>query len=87
MGGSSKNQQTTQQVQIPPEVLARYNSVNATAQQTAQTPFQTYSSSPDAFVAPVNAQQQSGIAATNAAAGQAQPYFDAATGHGTKSSA
>ena len=36
MGG--KTQQSSSQVTIPPEVLARYNSVNAQAQQTAPRP-------------------------------------------------
>lgn len=72
--------QTTQSVQIPPDVLARYNSVNQTAQTAAQQPFQVYSTDPNAFVAPLDSTQQSGIANTNAAVGQAQPYFDAATG-------
>jgi len=64
-------------VAIPPEVLANYQSVNAQAQQTAATPFQTYGGE---FVAPVNSQQQTGIAGTNAAATEAQPYYQAATG-------
>jgi len=73
----SKGSTSTQSVSIPPEVLAMYSSVNANAQQVAQTPFQTYSGE---FVAPVNSEQQSGIAATNTAANQAQPYYSAATG-------
>lgn len=80
MGGSSKNSTSTQSVQIPQDVLNRYNAVNARAETTAQTPFQTYSNDPSAFVAPMNSTQQSGVANTNTAAGQAQPYFDAATG-------
>ena len=78
MGGKSTT--STQQLQIPPEVLARYNAVNARAEQAGQTPFQNYSLNPNAFVAPVNAQQQAGISGINAAANQAQPYFGAATG-------
>jgi hypothetical protein len=58
-------------------VLAQYQSVNQRATSTANTPFQTYGGE---FVAPVNSQQQTGIAGTNAAANEAQPYFDAATG-------
>lgn len=73
MGG--KTSQSTQSVQIPPEVLARYNSVNATAQNVAQTPFQQYSTDPNAFVAPVNQQQQTGISSTNSAANEAQPFY------------
>ena len=70
-GGTS-----TSTVQIPPEVLARYNSVNANAEKVAQTPFQQYSGQ---FVAPLSATQQSGVANTNAAAMQAQPYYSGAT--------
>lgn len=75
MGG--KTATSTQQVQVPPEVLAQYQAVNSRATQTANTPFQTYGGQ---FVAPVNQQQQTGIAGTNAAANEAQPYFGAATG-------
>ena len=74
--GGGKSQTSTQSVAIPPEVLARYNSVNATAEKAAATPFQAYGGE---FVAPVNQQQQAGIAGTNAAANQAQPYYQAAT--------
>lgn len=74
-----KTAQTQQTVTIPQDVLARYNSVNQSAEQAAQQPFQIYSQNPDAFVAPLNQTQQAGIANTNAAAGQAQPYYDAAT--------
>jgi hypothetical protein len=75
-----KTSTSTSQVQIPPEVLARYNSVNTTAQNVAQTPFQQYSTNPNAFVAPITPTQQYGIQNTNAAAGEAQPYYGAATG-------
>lgn len=78
MGG--KTSSTTSQVQIPPEVLARYNSVNATAETAAQQPFQQYSTDPSAFVAPITPTQTAGIQNTNAAAGMAQPYFNTATG-------
>ena len=78
MGG--KTSTSTQSVSIPPEVLARYNAVNTRAEETAQRPFQQYSSDPNAFVAPLSQTQQAGIAGTNAAAGAAQPYYQAATG-------
>ena len=77
MGG--KASQSTQQITIPPEVLARYNSVNATAEKAAQTPFQQYSTDPNAFVAPLTATQNAGIAGTNYYSGAAQPYYQAAT--------
>lgn len=81
MSGSGKTSTSTSQVQVPADVLARYNSVNQTAQQVAQTPFQQYSTNPDAFVAPINQEQTAGINATNAAANEAQPYIGAATGY------
>lgn len=61
---------------MPASVLAAYQSVNANAEQVAQTPFQQYGGQ---FVAPVNAEQSAGIAGTNAAANEAQPYYSAAT--------
>ena len=62
---------------IPPEVLARYNAVNAQAQAAAAQPFQAYGGQ---FVAPLTATQQAGIAATYGAAGAAEPYYQAAAG-------
>src|SRR5271170_4157242 len=75
MGG--KTAQSTQQVSIPPQVLAQYASVNSAANQTANTPFQQYGGE---FVAPVNSTQQTGISGVAAAANQAQPAYAAATG-------
>ena len=76
MGG--KTGTTTQSVQIPPEVLARYNSVNATAEKAAATPFKEYSTDPNAFVAPLNEQQNAGINNINQQANAAQPGYRAA---------
>jgi hypothetical protein len=78
MGG--KTSTTTQQVQIPPEVLARYNAVNTRAETVAQKPFQIYSTDPADFVAQLNQQQQTGIENVNTAAGSYQPYLAGATG-------
>ena len=75
MGG--KTATTTQQVQIPPEVMARYNAVNKRAENVAQKPFQQYGGE---FVAPITEQQQAGFENINQAANQAQPYFNAASG-------
>jgi hypothetical protein len=75
-GGSA---QTTQQIQIPPEVLARYNSVNARAEDVASQGFQQYGTDPSAFVAPLSDTQQAGVANVNAAQNIAQPYFQGAT--------
>lgn len=77
MGG--KTTTSTSQVQIPPEVLARYNAVNTRAEDVAQKPFQIYSTDPSAFVAQINPQQQAGISNINAAAGYAQPFVQAGT--------
>jgi len=79
MGGGGKGGTTTQSVQIPPEVLARYNAVNTRAEGVAGTPFQPYSNDPNAFVAPLSPTQEAGIANTNQAAGMAQPYYDTAS--------
>lgn len=76
MSGTGKNTTSTQAVSIPPQVLAQYQTVNAQAQQTAQTPFQQYGGQ---FVAPVNAQQNTGISGINSSANEAQPYYGAAT--------
>ena len=78
MAGGGKTATSSSSVQIPPEVLARYNSVNAQAQTAANQPFQQYSTDPNAFVAPLNSTQQAAIANTNAYAGAAQPYYGAA---------
>ena len=81
MGGGGKGgTTTTQTMQIPPEVMARYNAVNARAETVAQTPYQPYSSNPNAFVAPLTQTQQAGIQNTNTMAGAAQPYYGAAAG-------
>ena len=79
-GGKGGSTTTTNNVtQIPPEVLARYNAVNARAETVAQQPYQAYSNDPNAFVAPLSATQQAGIQNTNIMAGAAQPYYGAAT--------
>ena len=74
MGG--KTATSSQQVQIPPSVLAQYQSVNNRATDTAQTPFQQYGGE---FVAPFNATQNQGAGIIEANALQAQPYFVGAT--------
>lgn len=78
MGG--KTATTTQGVQIPPEVMARYNAANTRAEAAANKPFQAYSQDPSAFVAPLTATQQAGIQNINQAAGMTQPYFNTAAG-------
>ena len=75
--GGGKSQTSTQTVSIPPEVLARYNAVNARAEETAKQPFQQYGGE---FVAPLTPTQQAGIQATSDYSQAAQPYYGAATG-------
>lgn len=79
-GGGGKGGTTTQTVSIPPEVMARYNAVNARAEGLADTPFKQYGTTPEAFVAPLTTTQQAGVSGTNAAANLAQPFYGAATG-------
>lgn len=68
-GGKSST--STSKVEIPPEVLARYNSVNATADNAAATPFQSYSSNSNDFVAGLNSTQQKGISDISGSGGVA----------------
>ena len=75
MAGGGKTQTSTSSVQIPPEVLARYNAVNARAENVASTPFQAYSYDPNAFVAPMTETQNAAIGQIGQASGMAQPYF------------
>ena len=77
MGGGGKGGSSTTQVSIPPEVLARYNAVNARAEDLANnTPYTPYTGE---FVAPLNQTQNAAIGNINAAQGIAQPYYNQAT--------
>lgn len=62
MGG--KTSTSTQKVKIPDEVLARYNDVNAQAQNLASLPFQQYSQDPNAFVAGLTDTQRQAMGMT-----------------------
>ena len=73
-GGSTTSTST---VQIPPEVLARYNAVNARAETAATAPFQNYTGQ---FVAGLTDTQQAGLSGANTAANLAQPYYGTAAG-------
>lgn len=77
MGG--KKATTTSKVSIPPEVLARYNAVNAQASKAAETPYEAFGNSPSDYVAQLNAQQYAGFNDINATAGSYQPYMTQAT--------
>lgn len=78
MGGKSST--TSQTVEIPPEVREQYKQVIARANQITQRPFQAYSNDPSAFVAPLTATQQAGIANINAIQGMAQPSVEQGQG-------
>lgn len=73
-GGGTSYQSSS--VQIPPEVMARYNAVNTRAEAVANTPWAPYTGE---FVAPVNQTQQGGINTITGAAGVDTPYFNQAT--------
>ena len=74
-GGGGKGGSSSTTVSIPPEVIARYNAVNARAEETAKQPFTEYSQDPNAFVAPLNSTQLAGVAGANKYAEAAQPYY------------
>ena len=59
-------------------MLAQYSAVNAQAESVAQTPFQQYSTNPNAFVAPLDATQQGGILGSNQYSSEAQPFYQGA---------
>ena len=77
MGGGGKGGTSTSTISIPPEVLARYNSVNARAEEVAKQPFQSYGGE---FVAPLTQTQQQGIQQTQDYSQAAQPYYQTAAG-------
>lgn len=81
MGGGGKTATTTQAVSIPPEVLARYNAVNARAEGLSNTPFRRYSNEASAFVAPITQTQQQGIEGIRGADAALPAYYNAATGY------
>lgn len=76
MGG--KTATSTSQVSIPPEVMARYNAINARAERVAETPFQQYSTDPNAFVAPLNQVQNQATGMIANAGNAGQGYFNQA---------
>jgi hypothetical protein len=84
MGGKSST--STSSVQVPPEVLAQYQTVTSEANNlmgtdangNPNTPFKQYSPNTWAFVAPINQQQNAGIAGTNTYANAAQPFYNSA---------
>jgi len=77
--GGSMPVTSSQSVTVPPEVLARYNAINARADQTANQPFTPYSQDPNAFVSPLSQSQQAAIQNINQIQGMTQPYYQQAT--------
>jgi len=75
-GGGGGTTYQTQTTQIPPEVRARYDAVNARAEQVAQQPFVPYTGQ---FVAPINPLQEAAINQIGQATQGYQPYQQAAT--------
>ena len=71
--GGGKGGSSSQTVSIPAEVMARYNAVNARAENVAATPFTPYSTDPRAFVADLSSSQKAGIGNINALQGMATP--------------
>jgi hypothetical protein len=74
MGG--KKATSTSQVSIPPEVLARYNAINARAETAASKPFQAFGSNPADYVAQMNEQQALGTGTVNRSGGPAYAGID-----------
>jgi hypothetical protein len=81
-GGNT--QTTTSQQTTTPANLAGLQNIFSQVQGAAATPYTPYSGE---LTAPVNAQQQSGIAAVNAGANSAQPYYNTAAGYATQAGA
>jgi hypothetical protein len=81
MSASLKGTNTTTTQQQPPAYLqGAYSNLVGSAQNVAQTPYQPYGGE---LVAGVNPQETAGINATNAYAGAAQPYINAAAQYAT----
>lgn len=79
-----KGSNTTSTSTAPnPQAMAAYQDVLNRAQDVAQTPYQAYSGE---LVAPVNAQQTTGIGNINQNAGLAQPYIQQAGSLATQAS-
>lgn len=78
-GGNT--QTTTSQQSTTPTNLAGLQSIFGQVQNAAQTPFTPYTGE---LTAPVNSQQQAGIAGVNTGANAAQPYYGTAANYATQ---
>jgi len=72
--------QSMQTTVASPQASAMYGQAFGAAQAAAARPFTPYSSDPNAFVAPINQQQQMAISNINKVAQTGQPYFQAGAG-------
>ena len=77
MCGSKGTATTTSTYSPPPQVQANYDMLSAQAQQVAATPFTPYTGE---MVAGLTPTQQAGVQNINAAAAEAQPYYQAGAG-------
>ena len=77
MGGGGKGGTTVQKTEIPPEVMARYNAVNARAEQVAAKPFQQYQGQ---FVAPLTGTQSGAIENITNTQGTVAPFYGVGAG-------
>lgn len=75
--GKSATTNTASTTSANPQAAAAYSSLLNQAQGVASTPYQAYTGE---LTAPVNSQQQQGIAGINASANQAQPSIQQALG-------
>ena len=78
MSGGGKNQTTKSTTQIPAWVKEQYLKATGMASNAASTPWKSYSSDPNAFVAPMNDTQNAGMANINEHANDAQPWYQGA---------
>lgn len=82
--GKGSNTTTNQSTSsADPQAAALYRDLLTRAQGVASTPYQAYTGD---LVAPINAQQNTGIAGINSAAGYANPYIQQAASQATASS-
>lgn len=87
-GGGKGVQQTSMQQSYPSWPAAMmYGQASGMMGQLANTPFQKYSSDPNAYVAPINATQRGAIGNITGMAGMTDPYYQAARGMTERGSA
>ena len=78
MCGSKGTSTTSSSYSPPPEAMANYKMLSDRAKSVADMPFQQYQGE---MVAGLTPTQEAGIQNVNAAAGLAQPYYQAGAGY------